>query len=539
VSLRQGLSKSMWSRSVCRPVLMLAMSLAALVFLSACGNYGNNVNSVVACPGATGNFNNASLPAGSQWTYDLSGWFLTPSLTYAPYTAAGVFTVDGSGHITSGFDDGFASGFTGTYSISNNGTGSITINFTSGASAGNSLSWAVTLNGTNPGALYVIEADSAFNASGTAYQQNPAAFAVAPNGTFVFRAHVLTSGTSLSGSSATVGVMAVNAGNITSLNEDVLPGGSAPSQRTLGPVTNPAFSAPDSDGVGTVTLVDNQNLTTSYNYYVIDANNYLLYETDQNNIGLGLGRMEAQSGPGGGFTNASLSGGYVFGSRGDTVASTAFGVTSLGQFNTDSAGNVSSGSYDTVRDGSPNLNATITSTGTASTYSVAANGRTTITLNASGTIVQETAYLVSGARGFFLVSNDTSRVEDGTLDQQPALGIPGSGFTGQFAFVMGGSSAGTPIDRTGTLTSDGNGNLGWAEVVNSGGTVNVPGCLAGTYAIATNGRVAASVNNLSGALVFYMVSPSKSYLMQGDPASEIFGGATTQGGPAITPPGAF
>jgi hypothetical protein len=530
-----------------RRAVGLAVSMVALAFLSACGS-SNSITTTVTCPGATGNFNNASLPAGSQWTYQLSGWFISSTTNaYAPYTAAGVFTVDGKGNIASGFDDGFGSNITGTYSISGNGTGSMTVRLNSGAASGNSLSWAVTLSSTNPGSIYLIEADQGFNSSGVAYQQTTSAFSAAPSGTFVFRTHVLTAGTALAGSAANVGVMTVSSGAITGLNADVLLGGLAPSQRTLGTtVANPAFTVPDATGTGTVTFADSQGTSYTYLYYVIDGQHFLLFDT---NTGLGLGRMEAQSVPAGGFTNAALKGGYIVGSRGDTTASSAGGVNSVGQFTADGKGNVTGGSYDTVRDGSASLNAAITSSGTASVYSVAANGRTTVTLNAGGTVVQQIMYLVSGSRGFFLVSNDTSRVEDGTLEQQAfsagTTSFSGSDFKGQSAFVMGGSIAGTPsvggapLDRTGTLTSDGNGNLGWAEVVNSGGTINAPGCLGGTYTVATNGRAAASVNSLSGNLVFYMVSPNKAYLLQGDSSTKISGGSAVQLGSVVNPPGGF
>jgi hypothetical protein len=539
VSLRNVTSKLiLWSPGTrySRAVVLL-ISLAALAFFSACGNYNSNTVNVT-CPGATGNFSNSSLPAGSQWTYELSGWFISSTTqSYAPYVEAGVFTVDGKGNITSGFDDAFGSNITGTYSISSNGTGSMNLNLTS---ISQTLTWAITVSNGNPGSIYLIDADTAFNSSGTAYQQTTSAFSAAPNGNFAFRTHVLAPGASLAGSTASVGVMAVSAGAITGLNEDVLIGGLAPAQRTLG---SGAFTAPNSTtGVGTVTFTDSSGLTTSYNYYVIDANTYLLFETDTTNGGLGLGRVEAQSAPGT-FTNASLSGGYVFGSHGDTNASAAGGVNSVGQFTTDGAGSVSSGSLDTVIDGNPSLGAAITSTGTASTYSVASNGRTLVTLNANGTVVQATLYLVSGSRGFFLVSNDTTRVEDGTLDQQSAASFSGADFNGQSAFVMGGFEVANatflPLDRTGTLTSDGKGNLGWAELANSAGSTNAPGCLPGTYTVATNGRVAASVNTLSANLVIYMVSSSKSYMLQGDSATQIFGGSALQASPVVDPPGGF
>jgi hypothetical protein len=515
----------------------LALSLVALVFLSACSS-SSSITTTVTCPGATGNFNNASLPAGSQWTYQLSGWFISSTTNlYTPYTAAGVFTADGKGNITSGFDDFFGSNITGTYSISGNGTGSMTVHL---ASNGQSLSWGVTLSSTSPGSIYLIEADAALNSSGVAYQQTTSAFSAAPSGTFVFRTHQLTAGTGLAGSAATVGVMNVSSGAITGLDADVLLGGLAPSQRTLGTaVTNPAFTAPDATGKGTVTFADSQGASYTYLYYVIDGHRFLLFDA---NTRLGLGRMEAQSAPAG-FTNASLSGGYVVSSRGDTTTSSAGGVNSVGQFSADAAGSVTSGSYDTVRDGSPSLNAAITSSGTASAYSVAANGRATLTLNAGGTVVQQTIYLASGSRGFLLVSNDTSRVEDGTLEKQAfaagATSFSGKDFNGQSAFVTGGSIAGTPLDRTGTMTSDANGNLGWAELVNSGGTINTPGCLAGTYTVATNGRVAVSVTSLSGNLVFYMISPNEAYLLQGDSSTQVSGGSAVQLGSVVNPPGGF
>jgi hypothetical protein len=515
----------------------LAVSLGSLAFLSACGSNANK-GLGVSCPNATGNFSNSSLPAGSQWAYQFSGWFVSStSGSFLPYTAAGVFTADGKGHITAGFDDGFGSAFTGTYSIQSNGTGTISVTLTSGSNANQTLNWALTLSGTNPGSIYLIEGDVGFNSSGSAYQQTVSAFNAVPTGTFVFRTHILTQGLSVQGSAASVGVMSVNsAGTITALNEDVLLGGSAPQQRTLG---TGLFTAPDGTGTGTVSITDSQGLTSTYNYYVIDANDYLFFETDATNGGLGLGRMEAQIAPVGGFTNASLNGNYAFGSRGDTAASAAFGVNSVGQFTTDGAGNITSGSYDSVRDGSPALNVSITAS--AASISVAGNGRTTVTLNASGTPIQQILYTVNGSRAFFLV-NDTTRIEDGTLDQQVfssgTTSFSSTDFKGQYAFVNSGFLS-TPIDRTGTVNSDGNGNVGWAEVVNSGGTLNVPGCLPGTYTVATNGRVALSVTNLSANLVLYLVSPLKSYALEGDPATQVFGGAGLQSGSAFDPPGGF
>ena len=126
----------------------MLMALAALSFLSACG--GNVTTSGVGCPGATGNFSNSSLAAGSQWVYTLSGWFIGSTNAYVPYAAAGTFTVDGRGNITAGFDDFLGGSFAGTYSIGGNGTGSVNVTVTSGTYQGLTMTWAITISNASP-----------------------------------------------------------------------------------------------------------------------------------------------------------------------------------------------------------------------------------------------------------------------------------------------------------------------------------------------------------------------------------------------------
>jgi hypothetical protein len=539
----------MWVEAVVslrNPVLRksaIILGLSSLFFIASCSNNNVSGNPVVICPGNSGNFSNASLLPGSQWTYELSGWYINNSTgNYTPYVTAGSFVADGKGKISSGFDEFLGGPFHGTYSINANGTGTITVNVNAGGTL-TPLSWAITLSNNNPASMYVIEQDSSANSAGAAYQQTSSALSAAPNGTFVFRSHVLAGATSFSGSSARIGVMSVSNGTISTagFSEDYLLANGIPSQPTL---TSGAFAAPDTIGRGTLTFTDSSG-TYNFDYFVIDANNYIWFETDAVNGGLGIGRMETQQNPGA-YTNASLTAGagYVFNSHGDTVASGAFGVNSVGQFAVDGAGSVPSGSYDSVRDGTPVLGAQISS----STYTVQPNGRVLLVLQGSAAPVQQTAYLVSGSRGFFLVNNDTSRVEDGTLEQQTSASFSAGNFTGQAGFVMGGSIAGSssvfgstggPVDRTGTIFADGNGHIDWAEIANSAGQLNAPGCLTGTYTVASNGRVLATVNTLSTNLIFYMVAPTKWYVIQGDSGTQIYGGAAIQTSPVLDPPGAF
>jgi hypothetical protein len=162
---------------------------------------------------------------------------------------------------------------------------------------------------------------------------------------------------------------------------------------------------------------------------------------------------------------------------------------------------------------------------------------TTLSASAVGNI-GDVIYLVSPSRAFFLVNSDPTRVEDGTMDQQSTASFSNSSFSGQYAFVTGGSVAAVPLDRTGTIQADGNGNLGWAEQVNSGGSPNSV-CLSGTYSASANGRVSGSVSNLSSSLVFYMISPNSGYALQGDSGAQESGGMVNQNHPVPVVPGIF
>ena len=499
-------------QSTCEAVLVVLMM--SLTFLSGCSS------SSPKCPSFTGSFTNASLgPTGTQWTYELSGWILNSSGVYTPYTEAGIFVVDGNGNITGGTDAYWGTIVNGTYSVSSNGTGAINLN-TANQTGTQSLIWGVTVANAStthsPGLLAVIEMDTFANSRGAAYQQNAATLNTSPSGTFVFRTHVTSVGTSIAGSENSVGVISFS-GTSVSGDEDWVNGGVASGQFTF----TGTFTSP-SAGLGTVSFTDGLGPRT-FDYFVIDANDLLLYETDSLNVTLGVGRAELQVTPQGGFVNASFSGSFAFGGRGDTNANAASSVNEVGQVTTDGNGNLSGGSLDSVLGGAPQLAQTIA----PGTYTMAANGRVTTTLATSGEAsVPLILYLASSTRAFFLV-NDTTVVVDGTVDQQSTTSFSNNTFAGQYAFVMGGLLASTPVDRTGLILADGNGNLGWGQQVNSGGiAANV--CLSGTYSAGANGRVTASVPSLSNNLVLYLVSPNSAYTIQGDPEVQMSGALVNQ-----------
>jgi hypothetical protein len=482
-----------------------ALGLCSLCLFIACGSNSGSVTGFIP----RGNFSNASL--SGQYVYQVSGLNFSVNANGDPYREAGVFVADGSGHITSGIDD-FAEGsggvatnaITGTYSLSVDGTGIITLT----GAAGTTLKFAVTLVSSSK--IYLIEGDSALNASGLAEKQDSSAISSVPGGAFAFRTHTLNS---LQLPSANVGQITIANGGISGV-EDVNRNGTS-SSLTL---TGGSFTNPDTNGRGQLTLTDSSPSTRGLIYYVVDANHIRLLSSDAGMIG--LGRAEKQTG------TLALSGNYAFGSSGDTSNFGINGVQSVGRFTADGSGNISAGALDSVQDGNSTVNASFSGTYTA----VAANGRTSVSLNNGA--VQEIFWMVSPSRGFLLI-NATNKVEDGILDLQQTSAFSNSTMNGQFALTMDGFDLNTQafLDRVGTLQWDGNGNLILNEAANSGAGAQTGIILSGTYSVSSNGRTTGTISNLSltrNDLIFYLISGNDAYVLENDAGTEISGTISKQ-----------
>ena len=501
----------------------LASSLGLLLFALGCGSNGTNV---------PGPYSKSSL--NGTYVVRLSGndAFLDNANNEQDesYTETLILKADGAGHLT-GVEDfnssrfGFSGGntFSGTYDVAHDGNGSMTINFTGGSSGQINLS--ITLASTTK--FYVAEADAFINFSanatgvGVLQSTSTSALTAAPTGTFIMRAHL----TSLS--EAHVGALASASGTTVTGTLDVLRSGQLLPQLTL---TNASFSAPDSNGTGTLTYTENGTVTTAYRYYIVDANTFWLMESDTGLLGTGTAEKQA--------TGAlSLAGNFAFGSSGDTA--TTGGVRSVGVFSA-SGGSITAGTLDSVQDNVSTLNQPFTGN-----YTEGANGRVTVSLVPTGgaaIMIPEVFWMVSNSRAYFLIDTNT-KVEDGTLDMQTQNTFAATDFKSQFgyAMVMDGYLASTGfLTRIGTLYPDGNGNLALNEEVNSlvfpppptlPGSVNDPPTLNGTYQVGSNGRITGVINTLSSNLVGYMVSPGQVYWLQNDTGAEISGQLTLQASP--------
>jgi len=485
--------------------LYLSLGLVALMFSLGCGS------STPSTPTPTGNFSVATL--NGQYVYQLSGFDLNSG---NPYTRMGVFTANAAGTITTGTDSFTEGGtvsplpFTGSYAVSNDGTGTLSISFSTGAA----LQWAFTIQSSAK--LYLAETSTSatggltFTGSGVANIQTSVA---QPTGTFVFSSHVSGIGSSIT-PTGTVGAMTLSGGAITGTAD----------MNSLGtgltaslPITG-SFVAPDATGLGTGSLTIN-SVTDTFSYYVIDASHLALLFTS---VGFeGLGSAELQTG--GPFSNASLNTSYAFGLRGDTSLNVS-AIHTVGRFTADGNGGITAGALDAQSDGTLTSNAAYTGT-----YTVAANGRASLSLTIGGGTAQHVYWMISSSRAFFLV-NDPNKVAEGTADLQTVASFSNTTPNGQFAYLNNGITLAngafqSSVDRVATLQWNGAGGLTFNEFINVSGTANTPGFLSGSYSVSTNGRTTGKINGSSNNvnLVFYFVSPTQAYILQSDPNAEIDG----------------
>jgi hypothetical protein len=496
--------------------LLLIPGIFLLLMSVACGSGSGNSNGGGGFGnGGSNGFSNASL--SGQYAYEASGFDFAQNQSFRE---AGVLVADGKGNITGGSDDLtegtslFSDTVTGTYNIASDGTGTATISFSNGGV----IRWALTVVSTSKvlfttpvvdSGSVALGADINKQSSGVALKQDATVTSTSPSGIFAFGLHRVSS---TQGSSSMAGAFSIGSGGVVSSgNEDVLLAGALTPHTLTG-----LFNTTDTFGRGTGTLTNELSQSMTFVYYMVNANTMFILSTDSGVNG--VGRAEKQSTAT--FALSSLSGGYAFGSQGDTSSLDA--VNSAGRFTAGGDGSITAGVFDAVQDGTPATNVAFTGT-----YTVAANGRVVLDLTpGSGSPIELIAWMASPTRAFFLV-NDSAKTEDGTLDAQTGT-FSNSSLNGTFSFATNGFNQTDSFARVGTMTGDGAGNLKLAYALTEPNLATQAVSLNGTYTVNSNGRATASVDTLSPNLVFYLISGSDGYIVQADTGTEIAGSFTKQ-----------
>ena len=453
--------------------------------------------------------NNAELNGDYAFTFSgISGNGTISSV----FGAVGRFTADGAGNVTNGelvnntvgTGTTSAQSFTGTYSIGADNRGVMTLNF-SGSSA--KLAFAMMADGN----AQFIEFDASGGAgtigSGTMEKADTTAYSTAKiTGDYAFGAAGFDN---LNNRAAMAGRFTSNGtGTLTNAAGDVNAYGNEYSMTFTAAnytVSNTAT------GRGTMHLAftfggtpDSMNFV----FYIVNSGKLFVMESDTvtSTTPLLNGALVKQQIPAGGFSNASLNSNMVIYLTGFTRCTNGSSVPKAGAgLLTANGSGALSLTWDEGYCGAPS-----SFTDAAGTYSVATNGRTSITIGGSILV----AYLVSLNQAFFF--DFDSNVLFGFGEPQAAGPFNNSTLKGTYA-----GYATNPVDFgvsvfSGEFSANGaspTGSLTGTEDIGTPSGPNPDVAFNSTYSISpspTNGRGTVTIiSGNGGTAVIYMISPSK------------------------------
>jgi hypothetical protein len=453
--------------------------------------------------------NNAALNGNYAFSFTgLSGNGTTSSV----YAAVGRFTADGAGNLTNGeLDTNGASGtavaaqsFTGTYLIGADNRGVMTLSI---AGSTVKLAFAMTANGN----AQFIEFDASGGAgkigSGTMEKVDTSAYNAARiTGDYAFGA---------AGSDNTNNRAAIE-GRFTSNGAGTLTNaaGDLNAYGTSFPMNFTAASYTVSNtatGRGTMHLAftfGGTPASLNFAFYVVNSGKLFVMENDLVSTATPLlnGVVVQQHSPAGGFSNASLNGNTVISLTGHSACGTVSGVpkTVAGLLTTNGSGALSL-TYDENFCRAPN-----SVTGAAGTYSVASNGRASITIGGYSLV----AYLVNLNQLILFVSD--SNVLFGLGEPQAAMSFTNAALKGAYAgYATNPVGFGVAV-FSGEFLADGaapTGNMTGTEDIGSPSGPASGTAFKATYSVSpspTNGRGTMAVTSGTGGnAVIYMISPSK------------------------------
>jgi hypothetical protein len=437
---------------------------------------------------------NESVLAG-QYAFLLQGFD-----AQGPVGIAGSFTADGTGKITAGVEDINRSSGVGldlpvttassSYSVGSDNRGCLTIVSSAGTETFRFALGSIASGVAGRG--HIVEFDSTgTNTVGVVAKQDPAAFSNSQiSGGYAFGGSTALAGGSKAGIG---GQFTASAGNITSGTMDLNIGGAPQSLTSI----SGDYSVSDTaNGRGTMTLA---SLATPLNvsFYIVSGQKLFFLSIDAQSVNSPLaGTMRQQTGTP--FSVSSLSGPAVIAGEGlGTTAGTS--EVQLGLLKPDGAGNFSF-SFD-KNDGG---NVPTTPTTLSGTYSVASNGRVTLT---NGTILP-VLYLFAQNEGFLV--DTTGTVETGTIDPQAVGPFTNASLSGNYSLGDASPVSNTITLTSGVVTADGAGSLSGTLDLNVTGTLAGGQSLSSTsYSVSSTGRTILGTN----ADILYIISQSKAVYM--------------------------
>jgi len=456
----------------------------------------------------TSGVNNAELNGNYAFTF--TGIRGTGSIS-SVFAAVGRFTADGAGNLTNGELDtntvgggAAAQSFTGIYSIGADGRGVMTFNIGGGSAK---LAFAMMANGNAQFIEFDASGGSGTIGSGTMEKVDTTAFSTSRiTGDYAFGAAGFDN----------VNNRAAIAGRFTSNGTGTLTN-AAGDVNAYGTDYSMTFTAANYTVSNTATGRGTMHLaftfggtpdTMNFVFYVVNSGKLFMMESDGVSPATPLlnGVFAQQQIPAGGFNNSSLNGNMVLYLTGFSVCSSGSRVpkAGVGLLTANGSGALSL-TWDENYCSAPN-----SFTSAAGRYSVAANGRTSITIG--GNIL--VAYLESLNQAI-LFDFDVNALF-GFAEPQAAGSFNNGTLKGTYAGYATNPTGFGVTAFSGEFTADGaspSGNMTGSEDIGASNGPVSGAAFKATYSVSpspTNGRGTMTVTSgIGGNAVIYMVSPSK------------------------------
>ena len=263
------------------------------------------------------------------------------------------------------------------------------------------------------------------------------------------------------------------------------------------------------DGRGTITFGPNSIHPSGITLRFILASSGatgMVIEFDGNGSAAGSFELQDSSA----FNNASLTGNYIFQFSG--IDSSANPMGEIGLFTSDGAGNITAGSEDESDFGVTSFNPTL-----SGSYSISSNGRGTLAISDPTGTSNFVVYVISANKiDLIEVDSSPSSVLSGVAEKQASQVFSNSTLLGGYAYLLNRVPSATlgVFDVIGRAILDGRGNVsgGTQEEVGSGVQNTITG---GTYNVGGDGRgtMQATSNNGTRGYIFYVVDPSRLYML--------------------------
>ena len=459
-----------------------------------------------------------------------------------PALIGGVFTANGTigaGSLTSGAVDmnllggvqpNLAIVSTSTYTVGSDGRGCMAMGITTPTGVV-TQNYRFSLGASGNGHMIDFDAAGPFT-TGVLRKQNTGAFSTAQiSGNYAFGTSSLqdTSGSKI----AAMGVLNLSGGLVTggSADYNYYDGSTSPSTVKLDGVlgatswpTSPltvntpggTYTINGTTGRGTISFTLSDTSSVNAYIYVVSANEMLMVSSGarSSSVAIFAGTAFKQSGT---FSTSSLSGTSVFyDSKPSNNGTTATSKISIGIVTTDGAGNFSYAGYS---NGGGDVQ-TPSNNGATGTFSVASNGRVTLTVGGTGNNQIPVFYLFSPGNAFSVSSGNGA--DDGVMESQSAKSVTNGTYTNG---TINPQTAGvTDKESIVTLTT---GNATSTDDSNSQGTLAPNHASTGTYTVDTTGVFFLPASCTPGTnceKIGTVISGSKIVLMDGQSSSS--GGTT-------------